>query len=136
MPSPIRARRALLAALALSLPAFCQSLPTSKPEEVGLSAERLGRIRAAVDRKIQDGRIAGAVTMVVRKGRVAWLEAQGMSDREARTPMRPDALFRICSMTKPNHQPGRDDALRRGPLPAPRPPSRNTCPSSRTRRFW
>jgi CubicO group peptidase (beta-lactamase class C family) len=54
-----------------------------------------------VQRSIDDKRIAGAVTMVVRHGHVAWFKSQGMMDREAAKPMRPDAMFRICSMTKP-----------------------------------
>ncbi len=81
--------------------AFAQDLPTAKPESVGLSLERLERIGAAVQHNIDNKRIAGAVTLVMRQGRVAWLKSQGMMDREAGKPMRPDAIFRICSMTKP-----------------------------------
>ncbi len=84
-----------------SLAAFAQDLPTAKPESVGLSPERLERIATVVQHNIDDKRIAGAVTMVVRHGHVAWLKSQGMMDREAAKPMQPDALFRICSMTKP-----------------------------------
>jgi len=78
-----------------------QDLPSAKPESVGLSSERLERIAAAVDRSVSQKRIAGAVTLVARRGQVAWFKAQGMMDREAGKPMRNDALFRICSMTKP-----------------------------------
>jgi CubicO group peptidase (beta-lactamase class C family) len=78
-----------------------QELSSAKPESVGLSSERLDRIGAAVQRNIDQKRIAGAVTLVVRHGQIAWLKAQGMSDREAGKPMRTDSLFRICSMTKP-----------------------------------
>jgi CubicO group peptidase (beta-lactamase class C family) len=78
-----------------------QELPAARPEAVGLSAERLQRIGATVQRDIDDKRIAGAVTMVVRHGKVAWLQAQGMADREANKTMRTDSMFRICSMTKP-----------------------------------
>ena len=78
-----------------------QALPTAAPESLGLSAERLNRIGAAVDRSIAEKRIAGAVTMVARKGRVAWFKAQGMMDIAAGKPMQPDTIFRICSMTKP-----------------------------------
>jgi CubicO group peptidase (beta-lactamase class C family) len=85
----------------LSAVAVCQDLPTAKPETVGLSSERLERISGAVQRSIDDKRIAGAVTLVVRHGHVAWLKSQGMMDREAAKAMRPDAMFRICSMTKP-----------------------------------
>ena len=78
-----------------------QDLPPTKPEDVGLSSERLQRIGATVQRNIDEKRIAGAVTLVMRQGRVAWLKPQGMMDREAGKPMRSDAIFRICSMTKP-----------------------------------
>jgi len=81
--------------------AAAQELPAASPESVGLSSERLARITEAVDRSIQDKRIAGAVTLVARHGKVAWLKAQGMMDREAAKPMQADAIFRICSMSKP-----------------------------------
>jgi len=91
----------LLGFLVLSVFGFAQDLPAGKPETVGLSSERLERIGAAVQHEIDDKRIAGAVTMVVRHGRVAWFKSQGMMDREAGKAMQPDAMFRICSMTKP-----------------------------------
>jgi CubicO group peptidase (beta-lactamase class C family) len=81
--------------------AWAQDLPTGKPESLGLSSERLERIGAVVQHDIDDRRIAGAVTLVIRHGHVAWFKSQGMMDREAGKPMRPDAMFRICSMTKP-----------------------------------
>ena len=81
--------------------AFAQELPKASPESLGLSAERLQRIETAVAASIANKEIAGAVTMVVRHGKVAWLKSQGMLDREAGKPMPADALFRICSMTKP-----------------------------------
>src|SRR5208282_4235458 len=81
--------------------AFAQEVPVVKPETVGLSSERLERLSSAVQRSIDDKRIAGAVTLVARRGHVAWFKAQGMADREAGKPMRPDSMFRICSMTKP-----------------------------------
>src|ERR1700682_1607378 len=86
--------------LAASLTASAQHFPTAKPESVGLSSERLERIATAVQRGIDDKQIAGAVTLVARRGRVAWLKAQGMMDREASKPMQTDAIFRICSMSK------------------------------------
>jgi CubicO group peptidase (beta-lactamase class C family) len=81
--------------------AAAQEVPVVKPETVGLSAERLERIASTVQRNIDDKRIAGAVTLVARRGHVAWFKAQGLADREAGKPMRPDTMFRICSMTKP-----------------------------------
>lgn len=97
----LRAGAMLALAIVITAPAWSQGLPATGPEAVGLSAERLERIAAAVQREIDHQRIAGAVTLVARKGRVAWLKAQGALDREAGKPMRPDAIFRICSMTKP-----------------------------------
>jgi CubicO group peptidase (beta-lactamase class C family) len=91
----------LFGVLAIAVASLAQELPAAKPESVGLSSERLERIGATVQRNIDDKRIAGAVTFVMRKGRVAWFKPQGMMDREAGKPMRPDAIFRICSMTKP-----------------------------------
>ena len=73
----------------------------AKPESVGLSSDRLNRIATAVQHDIDSKRIAGAVTLVARRGHVAWFKAQGMQDRENNRPMRPDTIFRICSMTKP-----------------------------------
>ena len=77
-----------------------QELTPAKPESVGLSSERLERIATNVQRAIDEKRIAGAVTLVARRGHVAWLKAQGMQDREAGKPMPTDAIFRICSMSK------------------------------------
>jgi CubicO group peptidase (beta-lactamase class C family) len=78
-----------------------QSLPMVDPDKVGLSASRLERISSTVGLAIKDDRIAGAVTLVMRHGQVAWLKAQGFSDKDAGKPMPTDAIFRICSMTKP-----------------------------------
>lgn len=91
----------LLAVFVLQVFVVAQDLPTVKPESVGLSSERLERISTAVQNDINSKRIAGAVTLVVRHGKVAWFKAQGMSDREAGKPMPTDAMFRICSMSKP-----------------------------------
>ena len=72
-----------------------------KPEDVGLSSERLQRINQMVARRIAAGEIAGAVTIVARKGKVAHLSAQGVTDLESKQAMTPAAMFRIASMTKP-----------------------------------
>src|ERR1035438_7215624 len=89
----------LLGLLVLSVCTFAQDLPAGKPESVGLSSERLERIATAIQHDIDDKRIAGAVTLVIRHGHVAWSRSQGMMDRENAKPIRPDAMFRICSMT-------------------------------------
>ena len=77
------------------------SLVTASPEAVGLSSERLERIGNAIQKSVNDSRIAGGVSLVARNGQVAYFKAVGMADREAKKPMRTDSIFRICSMSKP-----------------------------------
>jgi CubicO group peptidase (beta-lactamase class C family) len=90
-----------LAALALFVVSLNGLAATARPEEVGLSSDRLRRIGDTIQRHITAGDISGAVTLVARKGRVAHLEAHGEMDRESKKPMTPDAVFRLASMTKP-----------------------------------
>lgn len=90
-----------VAVVLLTLSLTAAAVPSGKPEDVGLSSERLQRINELVQRSIEPGQISGAVTMVSRKGRVAHFEAQGLMDIDAQTPMRKDAIFRMASMSKP-----------------------------------
>jgi len=71
------------------------------PHEVGFSAKGLARISTAAQQFIDDRQLAGAVTVVARRGRIAHLEAYGMMDIEANKSMQRDTMFRIYSMTKP-----------------------------------
>jgi CubicO group peptidase (beta-lactamase class C family) len=87
----------ILAVLQLSAAAG----PVTRPEDVGLSGERLQRVNQMVQRYIDAKEITGAVTIVARKGKIAHFEAQGLMDVEAGTPMRKDAIFRLASMSKP-----------------------------------
>src|SRR5215470_12659102 len=91
----------LLLSFVLATPAFAADLPTAKPGEVGLSSERLERLGQTLRADVEKGRIPGAVVLIARRGRVAFVEAAGFRDPVARTPMTPDAIFRIASMTKP-----------------------------------
>jgi CubicO group peptidase (beta-lactamase class C family) len=81
--------------------ALAADLPSASPETVGMSSERLERLDAATHRWVDDGRIAGVVTLVARRGRVVHLDAYGMADIENREPMTKDTYFRLWSMTKP-----------------------------------
>ena len=76
-------------------------LPTASPESAGMSAERLARIGPAVQAYVDDGRVAGVMTMVARRGQVVHWEAAGLRDLGAGDPLEPDDVFRIYSMTKP-----------------------------------
>ncbi len=71
------------------------------PADVGLSAERLGRITRTIEGDVAAGRIAGAVGLLARRGEVAYFEARGQADRERSIPMAADTIFRIYSMSKP-----------------------------------
>ena len=95
--------RALVLALVvlLSHAAWAADLTVAKPEQVGLSSERLARITALIRTDVENGRLPGAVAVVARRGRIAYFEAVGFRDRAAGTPLRKDDIFRIYSMTKP-----------------------------------
>ena len=73
----------------------------TKPEAVGLSSTQLARIGSTFKADIDKGRIPGAVIAIARKGKLAYYEAFGYTDKEAGTPMTKDAIFAIASMTKP-----------------------------------
>ena len=76
-------------------------LPMAKPEEVGMSSERLARIRPAMQRYVDRKEVPGVVTIVARRGKVVHFDAIGFRDAEAQAPMATDTIFRIASMTKP-----------------------------------
>jgi len=76
-------------------------LPRAKPEDVGLSSERLARIAAFAKAEIDAGQIPGAVVAVARRGKLVYFEAFGQSDKKAGTPMTTDTIFSLASMTKP-----------------------------------
>lgn len=70
-----------------------------KPEKVGLSSQRLENMDALIDRYIEQKKIAGAVVLVARKGKIAYFRAAGLADTGK--PMKRDTIFRVVSMTKP-----------------------------------
>lgn len=75
-------------------------LPTTKPEQVGLSSERLQRLTQCLQGFVDQGRTVGLVAMVVRDGQVAYQHAFGKIDLIRNTPMPSNAIFRIASQTK------------------------------------
>jgi len=87
--------------LLAALPLAAASIQGTRPEDVGLSSERLQRIHETVQRHIDAHDIAGAVTLVARKGRIAHFETHGVMDVDSRRPMPKDGLFWIASMSKP-----------------------------------
>ena len=88
--------------LLASSAAFAQDpLPRARPEEVGLSSERLARIGATLKADIAAGRIPGAVIAIARHGKLVMLDAYGWRDKSAGIAMTTDTIFNIASMTKP-----------------------------------
>jgi len=85
----------------LAAPLTAEDAPSGKPEDIGMSSERLRRIHEAIQRHIDTGEISGAVTLVARRGRLVHFEAHGLMDIESKRPMQKDAIFRIASMSKP-----------------------------------
>lgn len=74
---------------------------TARPEDLGLSSDRLTNISRWMRRYVEAGKLPGAMTLVARHGKVAYLECQGHRDLEAGLPVEEDTIFRFYSMTKP-----------------------------------
>jgi CubicO group peptidase (beta-lactamase class C family) len=98
---PLQTRLDLATATTATGTAASSSRPLVSPDDASFASQRLERIGQTIQASIDAGRIAGAVSLVARHGKIAYFEAFGMADREAKKPMHPDNIFRICSMTKP-----------------------------------
>jgi CubicO group peptidase (beta-lactamase class C family) len=81
--------------------AFGGALPRARPEEVGMSSERLARVHDVVKKHLDAGDVAGVVTLVARRGKIVHFEAQGYADLATKKEMRTDNIFRLASMGKP-----------------------------------
>ena len=97
---PRRITPLVVALLLVAQTLFAQGLTVAKPETVGMSSERLGRLTETLQDYVDGGRLAGAVAIVARRGQIAYLEAVGHRDKEAASPMTRDVIFRIASQTK------------------------------------
>ena len=89
------------AAAAEAPPVGIDPLPRAKPEDVGMSSERLARIGAALKEDIDRGLTPGGVIAIARRGKLVALDAYGWRDKAAGVPMTTDSIFNIASMTKP-----------------------------------
>ncbi len=81
-------------------PAAQASLAAVPPEAVGLSSQRLERLRAVMQENVDQGRIAGIVTLIARGGKIAHFETFGKMDVEKNLAMRKDVILRMASMSK------------------------------------
>jgi CubicO group peptidase (beta-lactamase class C family) len=90
-----------LVALVSTTVAYSGGLSSAVPEEVGLSALKLKHLERTMQHYIENGQLAGVVTLVARHGRIAHFKAYGKMSLETGIPMQKDTLFRLYSMTKP-----------------------------------
>ena len=91
----------LILALCVAAVAGAADLPSTSPEKVGFSSERLARIGPVIKGEIERGQYPGAVILVARKGQIVYFESFGQLDPANGKPMTKDAIFRLYSMTKP-----------------------------------
>ena len=76
-------------------------LPNARPESVGMSTQRLSRLKSEMQALVDSNQLAGVVTMVARDGKVVEFDAAGKRDLESAAPLQKDAIFRVYSMSKP-----------------------------------
>ncbi len=100
--SMFRVARVAALALAVAFPAAAQGIPKAQsPEEVGFLSPRLKRLSDRINEGVKNNELPGAVVLIVRNGKIVMFESFGFRDKEAKTPMTNDTIFRIASMTKP-----------------------------------
>ena len=99
MTMPRLLNTALLAA-ALPCAVFAQQQKRADADHLGFAPDRLARIDQFMQQYVDSNRIAGAVGMVLRDGKVAYVHAVGWSDKEAGQRMIPSVIFRIASQSK------------------------------------
>lgn len=80
---------------------IAQGLPTAAPEDVGISPDRLDRVNDMMAKYVDEGKIAGAISLIARKGKVVHFEAMGSRNASTGEPMELDTIVRIYSMSKP-----------------------------------
>jgi len=90
----------VLLGLLISSSVLAGTLPVVEPEDVGMSSERLDRLNKIMTDYVRQGKMPGAVTLIARRGKIAYFQAYGMMDIEAEKQMQKDAMFRIASMSK------------------------------------
>ena len=92
----------LLLLLAATAYAHAASIRKASPRKVGLDAERLEEVDAAIGEAVGKGQIPGAVVAIVRHGRLAYLKAFGNRQTyPAEKPMTTDVIFDLASCSKP-----------------------------------
>jgi CubicO group peptidase (beta-lactamase class C family) len=88
-------------AKALAARGKARELGEVKPEAEGFSSQRLERLHALLQKKVEDKQLAGVVTVLARHGEIVDFRTYGKKDLGSGAPMDRDTIFRIYSMTKP-----------------------------------
>src|SRR5262245_57958712 len=91
---------ATIVTTAVALTAQSATPRTAVAATAGLAAERVARIDRALQRYVDENRIAGIVALVLRDGQPVYEKAVGWSDKEAGRRMTTDTIFRIASQSK------------------------------------
>ena len=86
--------------LTVFINSFGQKLAEVPPETQKFSVERLTRIDNMIKKYIDDGKLNGATALIARNGKIVYYRGFGYDDKEAKKPMKRDAIFRIASQTK------------------------------------
>jgi len=85
----------------LTCAAGAADLPTAKPESVGMSTQRLGKLKSEMQALVDRNQLPGVVTMVAKDGKIVEFDVAGKRDVESGAPLQKDSIFRIYSMSKP-----------------------------------
>lgn len=75
-------------------------MQTVPPENVGVATDRLAYLDRALQRYVDDGKLAGVVVALSRSGHIFHAKGYGFANLATRQPMRPDTLVRLWSVTK------------------------------------
>nr|PZN51739.1 MAG: serine hydrolase [Bacteroidota bacterium] len=87
--------------LAISSTVYGQDITVAaRPSDVDLDPQRLQRIDNLIQDYINQNKIPGAVALIVRHGKIAYLQAFGVRDVNSKQKLRTDDIFRIASQTK------------------------------------
>ncbi|MDA1028304.1 MAG: serine hydrolase [Bacteroidetes bacterium] len=84
----------------ITSPSFAQELQRGNPDQEGISAERLIKLRVALDEFVKEGQLPGTVMLILKNGKVVFEHVNGMRDMESKDPMSSATLFRIASQSK------------------------------------
>lgn len=84
----------------LALAASARELPVVTPEKAGLSEDKLADVDWFMQREVAEQKLAGGIVIISHGGKIGFFHTYGLMDREAKTAMSPDTIFRIYSMSK------------------------------------